>query len=258
MSGTGATDQVAIFRHPTTTTADNPADPAALPAAFSYPFTTHAQVIAAGSALGGGADSFLDLARAVERPRHASASRATRRVYIWAGSSTVANALDLDLACFGGAGGTLTTIDVGVTAPDPNAPGGGGGGGTGGGTTAAPAGPRTLEGGPGCSVAAGAAPLAVARALPRRARAGRPLKMDPRQPNNDFEFTVGIYNDPADPSGFYADDGKGKVIVYSRCTDLQTLQQRAVQALITVTVSSSSDYTGQAGRGMRNQGNQNF
>jgi hypothetical protein len=31
-----------------------------------------------------------------------------------------------------------------------------------------------------------------------------------------------------------------------------------VQALIGITQSSSNDYAGQAGRGMRNQGNQNF
>ena len=75
--------------------------------------------------------------------------------------------------------------------------------------------------------------------------------------NYDFEYTFGVYNDPGDASGYYS-DGNNKVIVYSRCTDLATLQQRSVQALIGVTQSSSSDYTGQAGRGFRNQGNQNF
>src|SRR6185436_17238648 len=75
-------------------------------------------------------------------------------VRVWAGSSTVANALDLDLACFGGAGGTLGGIDVGVTTPDPQA-GGGGAGGGGGGGGAGGTGPRTLEGGPGCSAGGG-------------------------------------------------------------------------------------------------------
>ncbi|HEX9102522.1 MAG TPA: hypothetical protein VF997_09975, partial [Polyangia bacterium] len=65
----------------------------------------------------------------------------------------VANALDLDLACFGGAGATLGGIDVGRTTPDPNA-GGGGTGGTGGGGTGGTGG-RALEGGLGCSVDAG-------------------------------------------------------------------------------------------------------
>jgi hypothetical protein len=159
-SGTGATDQVAIFRHPTAAVADSPADPAVVPAAFSYPFTTHGKITAAGSALGGGADSFLDIAVPWTDLANVGIARDTP-VYIWAGSSTVANALDLDLACFGGAGGGLSGIDVGVTAPDPSAPGGGGGGGgTGGGNDGGTGGtgPRTLEGGPGCSFAAVGAP----------------------------------------------------------------------------------------------------
>jgi len=82
------------------------------------------------------------------------------------------------------------------------------------------------------------------------------IKMDIRQANPEFEFTFAIYNDPAEVS--VSADTNSKVIVYSRCTDLQTMQQRAVQALISVTAATSSDYTGQAGRGFRNQGNQNF
>jgi len=73
----------------------------------------------------------------------------------------------------------------------------------------------------------------------------------------DFEYTFGIYNDPGDANGPNR-DGNNKVVVYSRCTDLTTLQQRSVQAIITVTQAQSNDYTGQAGRGFRNQGNQNF
>jgi len=84
------------------------------------------------------------------------------------------------------------------------------------------------------------------------------IVMDTRNGNTtpDFSFTFGVYNDPADPTT--TSDANNKVIVYSRCTDLTTLQQRSVQALITVTQSTSTDYTGQAGRGFRNQGNQNF
>ena len=84
------------------------------------------------------------------------------------------------------------------------------------------------------------------------------ITMDPRRgTTTDFEFTVGVYNDPGDSSGYYA-DGNSKVIIYSRCTDLNTLQQRSVSALVGIVTGSSSDYTGQAGRGFRNQGNQNF
>ena len=83
------------------------------------------------------------------------------------------------------------------------------------------------------------------------------IKMDPRSTSNDFQFTVGVYNDPGDSSGYYA-DGNSKVIIYSRCTDLNTLQQRTVSAIVGITATTSNDYTGQAGRGFRNQGNQNY
>ncbi len=73
----------------------------------------------------------------------------------------------------------------------------------------------------------------------------------------DFQYTFGVYNDPGDSAGLYS-DGNAKVVIYSRCTDLNTLQQRSVSALITISTSTSNDYTGQAGRGFRNQGNQNF
>jgi hypothetical protein len=73
--------------------------------------------------------------------------------------------------------------------------------------------------------------------------------------NYDFQYTVAIYNNPGE-GPFH--DADGKLIVYSQCVDLQTLQTRAVQALIKVIPGSTSDYTGQAGRGFRNQGNQNF
>jgi hypothetical protein len=83
------------------------------------------------------------------------------------------------------------------------------------------------------------------------------IQMDSRSGGNDFQFTFGVYNDPGDKNGYYS-DSNSSVIVYSRCTDLTTLQQRSVQALITINASASTDYTGQAGRGFRNQGNQNF
>lgn len=114
--------------------------------------------------------------------------------------------------------------------------------------------PCTNNGGPFPTGGIGAAvPL-----YPNQAPYTQSITMDPRNaPAADFQFTVGIYNDPGDPLGSYS-DGNSKVIVYSRCTDLTTLQSRAVQALISVTAGPPSDYTGQAGRGFRNQGNQNF
>jgi hypothetical protein len=141
ISGLGNQDQVAIFRHTMVTTPGDPADPADLPPAFTYAASTHGQVGAAGSSLGGGQDFFIDMALPWSDLLTVGAARNTP-VSIWAGSSTVANALDLDLACFSGTGATLGGIDVGVTTPDPAAGGGGGPGG----------GARTLEGGPGCAV----------------------------------------------------------------------------------------------------------
>lgn len=183
-SGTGATDEVSIFRHPTTVTANSPADPAQLPPAFSYTFATHGQVVAAG-----GGDSFIDLALPFADLATLGVQRSTP-VYIWAGTSTVANALDLDLACFGGAGAQLTAIDVGLTAPDPAAVGGTDGGVPPDGGT----GPRTLEGGPGCSMSSHGTPpvwlvlVLLATTLWLRATRGsstgrllRAGRMDPRR-----------------------------------------------------------------------------
>ncbi|MCU1279218.1 MAG: hypothetical protein JWM53_2764 [bacterium] len=177
-SGTNNTTQVAIYRHPTTVVADDPADPAVVPASFTYSFATHGRAIAADSTLSGAPDAFIDMALPWADLATVGVQRDTR-VYVWAGSSTVANALDLDLACFGGAGGHLGGIDVGRTTPDPGAGGGGGGtGGTGGGGGT---GPRTLEGGLGCSLSPRAATptptlfglalvtLALALAVRRRA-----------------------------------------------------------------------------------------
>jgi hypothetical protein len=152
-TGTTASDEVHIYRHTTTVTADDPADPAQTPAVFIYPFSTNGQVVAAGSTVGGGADAFLDLAVPWSDLANVGINRNTT-VRIWAGSSTIPNALNLDLACFNGSGGTLSGIDVGPTTPDPNAVGpdmgAGGGGGTGGGD-------RTLEGGLGCGCTIGGA-----------------------------------------------------------------------------------------------------
>jgi hypothetical protein len=152
VTGIGNQDQVAVYRHSSTAAPGDPADPSDLPPAFTYPFATHAQVRTANSTVGGGTDYFIDLAL----PWTDLATlgvHANTTVAIWAGSSSVANALNGDLACFAGAGGRLGGIAVGTTTPDPMFSGGPGGppppdGGTGTGT-----GPRTLEGGPGCSMA---------------------------------------------------------------------------------------------------------
>jgi hypothetical protein len=84
------------------------------------------------------------------------------------------------------------------------------------------------------------------------------ITMDVRQTSPDFEFTVAIYNDPAATSPYVYNPVTGTVVVYSRCTDLSTMQQRAVQAMTKISITTSADYQGQAGHGFRNQGNSNF
>jgi hypothetical protein len=90
---------------------------------------------------------------------------------------------------------------------------------------------------------------------PNQAPYTQSIKMDPRG-GNDFQFTVGIYSDPANILPFSS--ANNRIVVYSRCTDLASLQSRAVQVLLSVPPSATNDYKGQAGRGFRNQGNQNF
>jgi hypothetical protein len=182
LSGIGPDDTVAIYTNGSVQMANDPADPSDLPPLFSYPAATHAQYTAAGSGIGGGNDWFIDIALPWA-DLNAIPLAAASRVGIWAGTSTVANALDLDLACWTGpAGGHMSEIDIGVTTPDPSA-GGGGSGGSGGaggsGGSNGGTGPRTLEGGPGCALLPSAASsslplalaaLAVALLLARRTR----------------------------------------------------------------------------------------
>jgi MYXO-CTERM domain-containing protein len=164
VSGVGPDDLVSVYTNNTTQVANTPADLADTPPAFTYPFATHGQVITAGSSLGGGPDYFVDLAIPWTDLISLGVQRA-RNVGVWAGTSTLANALDLDLACFGGGGGHLGDVDLGVEGPaDPTLPGGGGGGGGGGGNGGGGGGggtgnggnnERTLEGGPGCALGGG-------------------------------------------------------------------------------------------------------
>jgi len=61
---------------------------------------------------------------------------------------------------------------------------------------------------------------------------------------------------PGDPSGPTA-NGDNQIVVYSRCTDPVSRQQRAVQVLLAVPIQQGGDYFGQAGMGFGNQGNAN-
>jgi hypothetical protein len=149
-NGITNTDMVSVYRNTKTTIPDSPDDPADQPAVFTYAFATNGQAIPAGSTLGGGQDYFIDVAVPWADLNKLQVVRNTP-VYVWEGTSTVPDALDLDIACYGGPAGSaqLSGIDVTVIAPDPTVPPGprpgpGGGGGNG---------QRTLEGGPGCAIA---------------------------------------------------------------------------------------------------------
>lgn len=149
---------VSVFTHDTTVTANDPADPADAPAAATFAFADVARTIAAGTTTGGDADFFLDLAIPWSTLIPLGLDHATR-THVWAGSSTVADALDGDLACFDGHGGAGRAVldtsasaqTTGDPALDPTGDGGGGDGGGGGGAT----GELRLEGGSGCQAGGG-------------------------------------------------------------------------------------------------------
>jgi hypothetical protein len=72
-----------------------------------------------------------------------------------------------------------------------------------------------------------------------------------------LQYHVAIYNNPENPPSPWIDTDN-TIIIYSRCLDPSTQQSRSVQAVVQVPLQVSNDYSGQAGRGFRNQGNSNF
>ena len=165
-----ATGTVSVFTNHVTTLANDPADPADTPAAATLAFADAARTTGAGTTNGGNADFFVDIAVPWATLAPLGLDRDTR-TYVWAGSSSVVNALDGDLACHDGRAGGRPRLDA--TASDPTTgdptrdPNGGGGG------------ELRLEGGSGCR-AGGSVGLGMALALigvrrrrPRRAARSR-------------------------------------------------------------------------------------
>jgi len=162
VDGIGANNKVELFTNHTTTTANDPNDPADQPPVATYTFANNARSIAAPMpTTGGNPDFFLDFALpwtdlVAAGLDHGTATR------LWVASSTSPDGLNGDFACNDGAGGVvhLNAADSDPTTGDPaNDPNGGGSGsGTG------SAGER-LEGGGGCSTTGGGASSLFALAL---------------------------------------------------------------------------------------------
>jgi uncharacterized protein (TIGR03382 family) len=151
----GTAPAVSVFHNKTTTLANDPNDPADLPAVATYPFAMNARSIAApGSKYGGNTDFFLDVAVPWSALTPLGLDRTTP-TYVWAGTSSVANSLDGDIACHDGASGparldgTASDPTTGAPPPPPAPPPGGG-----------PVGVEQLEGGGGCTAGGDGAPIA--------------------------------------------------------------------------------------------------
>ena len=154
VDGIAAPAVVSIFRNTATTLANDPNDPADMPAAQTHPFAMNGRSITAtGSNFGGSADFFLDFAVPWNELTPIGLDRDTA-VRMWVGSSMSQNSLNGDLACHDGAGGapTLGGTASDPTTGDPNDPGAGTGTGH-------------LEGGGGCSTGRGNAGLLALLAL---------------------------------------------------------------------------------------------
>jgi len=157
-----AAGTMSVFTNRTTTLANDPVDPADTPAAATAMFADAARVTGAGTTTGGNADFFVDLAVPWATLAPLGLDRDTR-TYVWAGSSSVANALDGDIACHDARGGGKAQLDAtssDQTTGDPASDPSGGG-------------DLRLEGGGGCrtggSLGLGAA-LALLGVLGRRRR----------------------------------------------------------------------------------------
>jgi hypothetical protein len=144
---------VSVFTNRVSTLINDPADPADTPAAAMFGFATNARTVTAGTTIGGDPDFFVDIAVPWATLTPLGLGRDTR-TYVWAGSSSVASALDGDLACHDGSGGGKPGLDA--TGSDP--------------TTGDPTqdtgsdGSLRLEGGGGCQVG-GSLGLGAALAL---------------------------------------------------------------------------------------------
>jgi len=115
----GSATNVAVFRNQTTQTQNSPADPGDNPPVATFPATTHARSIAAGSNFGMNPDFWLEIAVPFSTLMPLGLTRISR-FYTWAGSSTVEDALNGDMACHDTGTPNLDAIVSDPTAPDPS------------------------------------------------------------------------------------------------------------------------------------------
>jgi hypothetical protein len=147
VDGTGPTAQIEVYTNHATTVADSPLDPADQPVVATFPFAANARtVVAAGSTFGATPDYFLDFAVPWSTLVPLGLDHATS-VRVWAGSSTVNDLLNGDLACVDERNGPAT-LQGASSSPAPADPGAGGGG-------DAAVGGSQLVGGERCEVGAG-------------------------------------------------------------------------------------------------------
>lgn len=118
----GVTGNVLLFQNTTTTSQDEPSDPADTPAVASYPFSSHGRSsTAAGTEFGDSTDYFLSFALPWSDLKALGLEPDTP-VVVWAGSSSSASSLDGDFACHDGAVDALmlSEIDSDRTVLDPD------------------------------------------------------------------------------------------------------------------------------------------
>jgi uncharacterized protein (TIGR03382 family) len=171
IEGTGGA--VTLYRNSTTTSPNDPTDPADEPAVARYDFATHGRSAPAGSSYGDTADRFLDFAVPWDDLVPLGLDRDTP-ILVWAASSSTATSLDGDFACHDGATGdpSLDELASDGAVPDP-AVDSDGDGFTDDEEAAAGTDPddpddfpaSRLEGGGGCNSGGGSEPAAAALAL---------------------------------------------------------------------------------------------
>lgn len=146
---------VSVFTNHTTTLANDPADLADSPAAATFTFASAARTVGAGTTFGGNPDFFVDIAVPWATLVPLGLDRDTP-VHVWVGSSSVASALDGDIACHDRGSAGKPVLDATASTQTTGDPTSAGSGGTG---------ELRLEGGGGCRAAGSPGPGIAALAL---------------------------------------------------------------------------------------------